>query len=168
MLVTVAAAAPPLRIETPTDSGEEQVISSNSSPATTLSLEPCSSTSELICENKRLKKENLQLSKELAQMKILCNNIYSLMSNYAVNQTDENNPEAGPGVTPLDLMPSGKEVCCDREERQKSPRLFGVAIGLKRSREAEDDDEKGDVKSEPLDDDDNEKKHWLRQSQRTS
>ncbi|KAM7504731.1 hypothetical protein LguiB_003635 [Lonicera macranthoides] len=184
--VVTVAAAPPLRTETPTDSGEEQVISSNSSPATVLSLEPsCASTSELIGENKRLKKENTQLNKELSQMKNLCNNIYALMSNYAVNQP-ESNPQQQ-AVTPLDLMPSGKQIDDYRvgshennNDREESPRLFGVAIGLKRSGEGEgvavennphghqqQKKNKMDVKSEPLDHDNGgnnrDNKHWLRQ-----
>ncbi|XAR66214.1 hypothetical protein NMG60_11012363 [Bertholletia excelsa] len=138
--VAVTVAAPP-GMGSPTNSGEEQVISSNSSPtaAPTLCREASSgSTAELVDENQRLRKENLQLNKELSQMKSLCNNIYALMSNYA-NGRQGSSSQA---VKPLDLMPA-KELTGEQEgalskpENDMSPRLFGVAIGAKRSREGE-------------------------------
>lgn len=46
------------------------------------------SRANLMDENDRLKKENTQLCKELKQMKSMCTNIYSMMSNY--------NPGSGP------------------------------------------------------------------------
>ncbi|CAM8962402.1 unnamed protein product [Rhodiola kirilowii] len=47
-----------------------------------------SSRADLVDENDRLKKENIQLCKELIHMKSMCTNIYSMMSNY--------NPGSGP------------------------------------------------------------------------
>lgn len=163
----------------PSNSGEEQVISSSSSPAR--------APAELLDENERLRKENSLLNKELAEMRLLCNNIYSLMSNFANNnsQTDggaQGSRESGMTAVnpkpPLDLMPavakrsSGEEI---------NPKLFGVAIGTKRIREngcengeREDDTllrlhQPGstDVKSEPLDcsNRDNDRT-WLNQSRR--
>lgn len=178
---TVAVPSPmPLTaipIISPSNSGEEQVISSNSSP----SLAPA----ELIDENERLRKENVQLTKELSEMRSLCNNIYALMSNYAnangngngSYQTDggaggaQGSRESGmTAVKPLDLMPTKR--ISGEDAAELNPKLFGVAIGAKRAREGGgsggDCGEEGgrankdtllrlhhpgpaDVKSEPLD-----------------
>ncbi|CAK8539391.1 unnamed protein product [Lathyrus sativus] len=87
-VVTVAMAAP-VRMVSPTTSGDEQVVSSNSSPivahnsATVHRSTSCTTSPELFEENERLKKENMQLSNELSQLKSLCNSILSMMSNYA-------------------------------------------------------------------------------------
>ncbi|CAM8924970.1 unnamed protein product [Rhodiola kirilowii] len=93
------------------NSGEGQGFSSNSTPSSaapsaTLFLDQSqcnsnndnnsgcgdgsssSSRAHLIGENDRLKKANTQLCKELSQMKSMCTNIYSMMSNY--------DPGAGP------------------------------------------------------------------------
>ncbi|KAL8217942.1 hypothetical protein R6Q57_021315 [Mikania cordata] len=103
------------------NSGEEQVVSSNSSQGV-------STDEELIGENERLRRENIQLKKELNHMKQLCNSIYVMMSNYAAESTT---------VKPLDLLPlkRSSEDCGGGEEERSKPRLFGVAIGTKRARE---------------------------------
>lgn len=192
--VTVAA-PPPLQQGTgsPSISGDEQVISSNSSPVATPVLcrqTSSGSTNELVDENERLRKENSQLNRELSQMKNLCNNIYALMSNYA-SKPAESSSQA---VKPLDLLPLKRYCGGERDvaavggaggheskpEDEISPRLFGVAIGTKRLREgdAAAAESRGlklqlggaEVKSEPLDhhrNGDDEQEPWIRQCNRT-
>ncbi|CAI9295686.1 unnamed protein product [Lactuca saligna] len=164
-VTTVAALSPvhPVTVS-PSNSGEEQVVSSNSSRGATtyLSRETTASggtNAELIDENERLRKENVLLNKELSQMKNLCNRIYMMMSNYATNY---NNPSEGntntsqqqtvtaetTTVTPLNLLPlkrlsedrngSGSRRRSPEPEEDISPRLFGVPIGVKRAREGND------------------------------
>ncbi|KAK4280374.1 hypothetical protein QN277_012005 [Acacia crassicarpa] len=139
---TVASvpATPPLTaiptakpIISPSNSGEEQVISSNSSQT--------GAPAELLNENERLRKENVQLSKQLAEMRSLCNNIFNLMSKYANSQNISLQCTASDftAVKPLDLMPaaqnSGDLDTVAMVEDERNPKLFGVAIGTKRSRE---------------------------------
>ncbi|KAF2297766.1 hypothetical protein GH714_002644 [Hevea brasiliensis] len=158
--VTVAAIPPVARVVSPANSADEQVISSNSSPATTQGATPnlqttnCTTTPELLEENERLRKENAQLREELTQLKGLCNNIVALMTNYASGQLDghSNLPEG----KPLDLLPSTKVVTRADEmaisggtkavvtataEEGVSPKLFGVSIGVKRVRRGEEEEE---------------------------
>lgn len=167
-LTSIPTAMP---IVSPSNSDEEQVISSNSSSS--------KAPAELLDENDRLRKENVQLSKELTEMRSLCNNIFSLLSNYASNQI-EGALQGKDTVKPLDLMPSkrnpGEEDPSAVEEL--NPKLFGVAIGAKRAREAcggaEEDDTllslhqpgPAEVKSEPLDCQNHRENHetpWLNQ-----
>lgn len=119
----------------PVLSGEEQVISSSSSPEPPLVLPQAPSGSgsggvasgDVGDENERLRRENAQLARELSQMRKLCNNIILLMSKYASTQqldaanassaagNNNNNNcsgESAEAATPLplpavlDLMPS--------------------------------------------------------------
>lgn len=161
--VTVAAVpAPPPRTVSPTDSGEEQVISSTSSPAAVReTATACGSTTELIGENERLRKENTQLNKELNHMKNMCNNIYVMMSNYSnnnYNATGDNNNttnnqsaegSSSQAVRALDLLPfkripdesaataaeCGGDDQMEVDEAGAGARLFGVSIGGKRVRD---------------------------------
>lgn len=113
--------AAPLRTVSPSDSGEEQVLSSSNSPGAIRDFS--GNTAELIGENERLRKENVQLNKELGQMKSLCNNIYVMMSGFANNNNrssnGSNNDHHHPAVNscklylaaenalkPLDLLPA--------------------------------------------------------------
>ncbi|KAK1421421.1 hypothetical protein QVD17_23743 [Tagetes erecta] len=209
-VVTVAA------IQSPTsDSGEEQVLSSNSSRGGTTGSG--GSNAELMGENDRLRRENIQLNKELNRMKSLCSNIYVMMSNYATDKQSETSSSQQQThqqqqqhpvrtIEPLDLLPLKRlaEECIGiagsgssnnhvetntsmefEAEEGISPRLFGVAIGMKRSREGGSggDGEQYnelrlqqpgvDVKSEPLDRNesgssvDNHKSRWvMKQCQR--
>ncbi|BAT94190.1 hypothetical protein LR48_Vigan02g213800 [Vigna angularis] len=135
-------------IVSPSNSTEEQVISSNSSPSRV--------PAELLDENERLRKENILLMKELEEMRSLCNNILNLMSNYATSKADGGTD----AVKTLGLMPS-KRCSGENAAEKMNPKLFGVAIGTKRAREegrgAEYDTVlslhpfHADVKSEPLD-----------------
>ncbi|KAL2556036.1 Heat stress transcription factor B-2a [Forsythia ovata] len=162
-----------------TDSGEEQVLSSSNSPQVV--GETRGSTTDLIIENDRLRKENIQLNKELGKMKSLCNNVYVLMSNYATNCNSNENGDHNNRVQftePLDLLPMrrfceqlqgvaaanvGEDNSTIRlEAEEMSARLFGVRIGVKRGRESEGGSTEQEmelqlqqpglgVKSEPLD-----------------
>ncbi|OAY67243.1 heat stress transcription factor B-2b-like [Ananas comosus] len=205
--VTVAAAipvaVPVTHTGSPTISGEEQVLSSNSSPGApppppppplTAASAPSTSGSggagDLHEENERLRGENSRLSRELGQMKNLCNNILLLMSKYAASQqpgSDSSSPAPPPpeAAPMLELMPSSaaaaaaaaaaaleeeeeeeEEEAVDEAEEEEdpvkaeeegtpSPRLFGVSIGIKRSREDDGEDPPppamAEVKSEPPD-----------------
>ncbi|KAL8240852.1 hypothetical protein R6Q59_014207 [Mikania micrantha] len=83
-------------------------------------------------------------------MKNLCSNIYVMMSNYAKDKPSEGSssvlPTSRTAVEPLDLLPLKRltEECVagaggnqleTPEPEGISPRLFGVAIGVKRLRD---------------------------------
>ncbi|KAL0297782.1 UNVERIFIED_CONTAM: Heat stress transcription factor B-2b [Sesamum radiatum] len=166
--VSVVALAPAVAVQiSPTNSGDEQVLSSNSSPAAAGATTPTpatrSSTSapEILEENDRLRRENSQLSEELTRLRSLCGNIYNIMSNYAANQGDARTgvlPEGG-AMNLIQVME--EEECCGgggkaEDEGERWPKIFGVSIGakrLKKNEEVEGEDQVQPVganaKSEP-------------------
>lgn len=142
--VTVAAVPAPsiAPAVSPSNSGDEQVLSSNSSPAgapaPVVRATACTTTPELLEENERLRRENSQLSQELSQLRGLCSSIYGMMTNYAGGGGGTKDPD----IVALELMSArstpepnaaaGETV--EDEEDDLSPRLFGVSIGVKRVR----------------------------------
>ncbi|XP_047324722.1 heat stress transcription factor B-2b-like [Impatiens glandulifera] len=173
--VTIAAVAVQPLLASPSNSSDEQVISSNSAPVLIRELSSGGNSMELMDENDKLRRENVQLNKELNQMKNLCSNIYGLMSNYSNNRPAETYPPSP--TKALDLMPlsnhldnggggggcGGGDVGMKAEDSgcSNSHKLFGVPISLKkRMREREDDDDEQrlmgggggvEMKLEPLD-----------------
>ncbi|CAK8573549.1 unnamed protein product [Lathyrus sativus] len=133
---------PPTKsIASPSISGEEQVISSDSSPF---------NQAALIEENERLRKENMQLRTEIVDMKSLFSNIFNLMSNYGKFQAEsgaQGKECCSTATKTLHPLPEkhrrrcGPEKRCDGEDaaeivvEDNCPKLFGVAIGTKRARE---------------------------------
>lgn len=152
----------------PSASAEEQVISASNFSG---------STAELIDENERLRKQNVQLNNELGHMKTLCNNIYVMMSKYAGSGGCEEHLRAckmytaSENVKPLELLPmtrfceemaAAAAAAQGSAEDEISARLFGVPIGGKRWRESEGSTSWAEhemmelelgIKHEPLDDD---------------
>ncbi|XP_054825403.1 heat stress transcription factor B-2b [Prosopis cineraria] len=188
--VTVAAVPAAALGVSPTNSGEEQVISSNTSPVaapnTVQRTTSCTTAPELLEENEQLRKENMQLSNELSQLKGLCNNILSLMTNYASSQLESGSAAE---AKPLELLRatqlSAEEATVGGGASQETkvaevevPKLFGVSIGTKRRRSSEveeaekeqnqtqssqEPDGGSDVKIEPLDgsNSDDQETPWL-------
>lgn len=169
-VTTAVPAAVAIQIS-PSNSGDEQVLSSNSSPTATVAatrppplLRACTSTPEILEENDRLRRENSQLSQELNRLRSLCSNVFTLMSSYATNPGDA----ALPDGRALVLMPESQAMaeCAaasggggksedDDEVEEMCPRIFGVSIGLKRLKRCEDEcritARAAGVKSEPSD-----------------
>lgn len=148
--------------------GDDQVFSSSSLPGgKQVELKNCS-TSDLVEENERLKKENQQMTNELSHLRGLCSNIFTMMSNFGPSgQQDPGNPSME--SKQLDLFHSerfseqggssgGNAGAVDEKEYEESvsPKLFGVSIGCKRVKRS--DENESDWKQHPtqqLDENDN-------------
>lgn len=160
--VTVAAIPTVARAVSPANSGDDQGISSTSSPGgagmagganSFLRTTSCTTTPEILEENERLRKENSALSHELTQLRGLCNNIMVLMNNYASPQLEGNSGNSNNNLAEvkaaLELLPVADEVAVSGRPRggaaatesEVSPRLFGVSIGFKRVRIDEEEEE---------------------------
>ncbi|KAE8658509.1 Heat stress transcription factor B-2b [Hibiscus syriacus] len=151
--VTIAAVPCTKVSASPSNSGEEQVVSSNPPPVATVlqRTTSCTTTPELLEENDRLRKENVELNQELTRLRGLCNNIFTLVTNYASGQP-ENHQNVGEDKG-LDLLPvsavedGGSKAPMEMENGEQemgedaTPMLFGVSIGLKRMRREGEDEE---------------------------
>nr|GMD96647.1 heat stress transcription factor B-2B [Ipomoea batatas] len=167
-VVTVAVPSAVITVS-PANSGDEQVLSSNSSPtATAIAIRQTVLTAapEILEENERLRKENAQLYRELNRLRGLCHNIYNMMSNYAVNPPESTS--GLPDARTLDFLPANEAV--KAEDDGTTPRLFGVSIGVKRFRQSEDVEgerqtqsqpHESDMKTEPLDSGSADNGPWL-------
>lgn len=93
---------------------------------------------ELLEENEKLRSQNIQLNRELTQMKSLCDNIFSLMSNFSGSPPERS---SSPGASTshdamktVEFLPAKRFSVETEGEEEASHRLFGVSIGLKRTR----------------------------------
>ncbi|XP_010444038.1 PREDICTED: heat stress transcription factor B-2a-like [Camelina sativa] len=136
-------------VVSPSNSGEDnnnnnQVMSSSPPSSwycqTTTGNNGAGLSVELLEENEKLRNQNIQLNRELTQMKSVCDNIFTLMSSYVGSHPDRSYSPGGGGSSshqPVEFLPAKKRFCDvdgEEEEEEASPRLFGVPIGLKRTR----------------------------------
>lgn len=124
----------PIISSPPTSSGGEPAVSS-SPPRGAAAAGVSGAVAELEEENARLRRENARLARELARARRLCDGVRQLVARYdhgggsgEEDPGDDGHGGGGGG-------PSGHRA---------KPMLFGVAIGAKRPRGAENGDEEDD------------------------
>ena len=76
----------------------------------------------------------MELNRELKRMKNLCNDIFALISSSYTNNFIRNVSDS---EKPLNRSPEKQLSGEMKIEEERTPRLFGVAIGAKRAREGE-------------------------------
>lgn len=160
LVADVAPATMQLMNTSTSNSGEDQGFSSTSSPGGTVLQQVTNfndyntATQELVEANKRLKKENDQMTNELIHLRGLCNNIFQLMSSYGPSSAQQDPVNPSMVSLQLDLLQSG--MFSDEQggsssgrgyegemddkvnsERKSSPKLFGVSIIPKRAKISE-------------------------------
>ncbi|KAL9666430.1 hypothetical protein QQ045_000761 [Rhodiola kirilowii] len=142
---------------TPGGSAQLQAITDSTTTTTPVVVEEeneqetKSSSPELVEENERLEMENQQMTNELSHLQGLCNNIFSMMSNYGPSSGQQDLGNMSVDSKQLDLLQSGGMVMDEQGgssgggeggamndkqevEEKTSPRLFGVSIGAKRQK----------------------------------
>lgn len=119
----------PIISSPPTSSGGEPAVSSSPPRGSTAGVS--GAVAELEEENARLRRENARLTRELARARRLCDGVRQLVARYDHGEEDPAEGDDGHGGGGGG-GPSG---------RGAKPMLFGVAIGAKRPRDAEDADE---------------------------
>lgn len=142
--VQQSSAAPASRCVSPVNSVEEQALSSTSSPVsspTETALVNCgqNSTSGLHGENEKLKKDNLLLMSELAQMKKQCNDLLLFLSkcvnitpdnlrNILIAASQTNCRDENLKALPLDASPlaklANKSVFSENHDKKMPPNLL--------------------------------------------
>ncbi|CAN6240529.1 unnamed protein product [Urochloa humidicola] len=122
----------PIISSPPTSSGGEPAVSS--SPPRGSAAGVSGAVAELEEENARLRRENARLARELARARRLCDGVRQLVARYDHGEEDPAEGDDGHGGGGGGGGgPSGRGGA--------KPMLFGVAIGAKRTRGAEDGDE---------------------------
>ncbi|CAL5069439.1 unnamed protein product [Urochloa decumbens] len=125
----------PIISSPPTSSGGEPAVSS--SPPRGSAAGVSGAVAELEEENARLRRENARLARELARARRLCDGVRQLVARYDHGDEDPAEGDDGHGRGGGGGGgPSGRGGA--------KPMLFGVAIGAKRPRGAEDGDEEED------------------------
>ncbi|CAN6276631.1 unnamed protein product [Urochloa humidicola] len=151
----------PIISSPPTSSGGEPAVSSSPPRGTAAAAGVSGAVAELEEENARLRRENARLARELARARRLCDGVRRLVARYDHGEEDPAEGDEGHGGGGGGGGPSGRGGA--------KPMLFGVAIGAKRPRGAEDGDEEeedggddGAAEEEDEEQDDDERLHAAR------
>jgi len=136
----------PIISSPPTSSGGEPAVSS--SPPRGSAAGVSGAVAELEEENARLRRENARLARELARARRLCDGVRQLVARYDHGGGGEDDPADGDDGH--GGGPGGHGA---------KPMLFGVAIGAKRPRGAEDGDVEEDVDGAAEEDGEEDEEH---------